>query len=338
MMIYDPKTPASLHEFGIQIPISNSRTTRTFEALCRHHRIGPLIHQLHHAHITESLSKEDLRRAHAPAYIDKLYSDQLEQVIIATYELMDDKGRFNRYDPHHAKLPLTDLFNRILHKAAGTVQCARLALIHDFCFYFSGGMHHAHYDHGSGFCLINDLVIAARKLQAEKVIDRIWIIDVDAHKGDGTAAITHNDPTISTLSVHMATGWPLDGPATLNNGGLNPAFTPSDIDVPVESGEEDSYLERLELGLNQFARDTPADLAIVALGADPYEKDELPSAAKLKLSLAQLMRRDQLIYTFLKNQGIPAAFLMAGGYGDAVWEVFAQFLIWALEDRISLNH
>ena len=333
MILYDPTLPASLEAFGIQIPISNSRTTRAYEALRRHPVLTQQLDQLHHKHITEKLGREDLLRVHAKKYVDQLYSDQLVQAITSTYELLDADGRYHRYAPEQATLPLSGLFERIVRKAAGTVQCARLALDNGFCFSFAGGMHHAHFDHGSGFCLINDIVIAIRKLQAENKIARVWIIDVDAHKGDGTAALTANDATITTLSIHMASGWPLDGPATLADGRPNPVFIPSDIDIPVESGEENRYLDRLESGLNQLAQTGPADLAIVEWGADPYEKDELPSAAKLKLSLAQLLARDQMIDNFLSQRGIPAAYLMAGGYGDAVWEVFAQFLIWALEKR-----
>jgi acetoin utilization deacetylase AcuC-like enzyme len=337
MILYDPNMMVSLVEFGIQIPICDSRTTRTFEALRRHPRIGPQLNRLHHKHIDEQLERKDLLRAHAPEYVAQLYADRLAQAIMSTYELMDAKGRLNRYDPDQARLPLTDLFGRILTKAAGTVQCARLALAHGFCFYFAGGMHHAHYDHGSGFCLINDIVIAARKLQAEKKIETVWVIDVDAHKGDGTAAITSNDPSITTLCVHMARGWPLDGAAILADGRPNPAFAPSTIDIPVESGAEASYLDKLKHGLDQLAQGERPDLAIVECGADPYEKDELPSAAGLKLSLDQLLARDQLIYSFLKKQSIPAAYLMAGGYGNAVWQVFARFLIWALDRPGSDN-
>lgn len=333
MILYDPTLPVSLEEFGIQIPICDSRATRTYEALQRHPCIGKQIHRLHHKEIIEKISRSDLLRVHAPDYVEQLYSDRLVEAITTTYELLDTDGRFNRYAPEQATQPLADLFNRILIKAAGTVQSARLALAHGFCFYFSGGMHHAHYHHGSGFCLINDIVIAARKLQAENVIQTVWVIDVDAHKGDGTAALTRNDPTISTLSVHMASGWPLDAPAAMADGRPNPAFVASDIDIPIESGEESSYLDRLEKGLNQLDQMGPADLAIVESGADPYEKDELPSTAKMKLSLDQLLARDQLIDTFLEKRGIPAAYLMSGGYGEAAWEVFARYLSWALERR-----
>jgi len=133
----------------------------------------------------------------------------------------------------------------------------------------------------------------------------------------------------------MASGWPLDCPAMLADGRPNPSFVPSDIDIPIESGEEPYYLERLRTGLRQLEEAGPADLAIVVCGADPYEKDELPSATLLKLSLDQMFARDRLVYTWLEERKIPAAFLMAGGYGDEVWRVYAQFLRWALHRRFE---
>ena len=79
------------------------------------------------------------------------------------------------------------------------------------------------------------------------------------------------------------------------------------------------------------------ELAVVVAGVDPFEKDELPSTSDLKLSLEQMMQRDQLVYRFLKERGIPAAFLMAGGYGENSWQVYAQFLEWALLDRLNTS-
>jgi len=272
-------------------------------------------------------------RVHSAEYVERLHSPALEKEIIATFELIDTEGKYYRYTPESATRPLTDLFERILLKNAGTIQAARLALQHGFCFSFTGGAHHAQRDFGNGFCLINDVVIAARKLQFEKMVRRVWVIDVDAHKGDGTAALTAGDDSIRTLSVHMASGWPLDCPIVLADGRPNPSFIPSDIDIPIESGEEAYYLERLGAGLGKLAEGDTADLAIVVCGADPYEKDELPSTAPLKLSLDQMFERDRLIYTWLKERKIPAVFLMAGGYGDEVWRVYAQFLLWALHKR-----
>jgi acetoin utilization deacetylase AcuC-like enzyme len=89
-------------------------------------------------------------------------------------------------------------------------------------------------------------------------------------------------------------------------------------------------LIQLEAGLNTLSQAGTADLAIVVCGADPYEHDELPSTGVLKLSLDQMLARDQMVYRYLAEREIPSAFLMAGGYGEQVWKVYAQFLIWAL--------
>jgi acetoin utilization deacetylase AcuC-like enzyme len=336
MILYDTDVPVSLQEFGIQIPVCDSRAAKTLECLCRDEQLGPLRHRWHVDRITERLTRQDLLRAHASSYVEKLYSSELQSEIIKTYELLDQQGRYYRYAPEYATHPLTDLFDRIQVKASGSVQCARLALAHGFCFYFAGGMHHAHADHGSGFCLINDIVITARKLQAENLVRRIWIIDVDAHKGDGTAALTVADDTIRTLSIHMAAGWPLDAtPAPEDNGRTHPVLIPSDIDIPIQSGEEAEYLPRLAKGLSRLADFDRADLAIVVCGADPYEKDELPSAGYLNLSLAGMLQRDRLVYRFLKAHDLPGAYLMAGGYGEHAWRVYAQFLLWALRERFK---
>ena len=333
MILYDPHIPASLIEFGIQIPIRDSRATKTLASLQEDVRLGPLQNLWHQDRIAETLSRQDLERTHSAAYVQRLYSPKLEEEIISTYELIDAQGRYYRYAPETATRPLSDLFQRILLKAAGTTQCARLALNHGFCFYFAGGMHHAYRDHGSGFCPINDIVIAVRKLQSEKTIRKAWIVDIDAHKGDGTAALTAGDDSIRTLSIHMARGWPLDGPVNLADGTPNPVFIPSDIDLPIESGEEGFYLDRLRDGLHRLEQTGSADLAVVVCGADPFEKDELPSTAGLKLTLDQMLARDQVVYNFLQERHIPSAFLMAGGYGDATWQVYAQFLKWALAAR-----
>jgi acetoin utilization deacetylase AcuC-like enzyme len=333
MILYDPGIPVSLTEYGIQIPIRNSRAVNTLGALREDPRLKAAQNRWHQDRIVESLDREDLERVHSTEYVRRLYSNHLEKEIVRTFELIDPFGNYHRYAPNLAERPLADLFQRILNKAAGTVQAARLALDQGFCFYFAGGMHHAQRHFGSGFCLINDIVIAARKLQAEQRAYRIWIIDVDAHKGDGTAALTAGDHSIRTLSIHMARGWPLDCPSLLADGTPNPSFTPSDIDIPIEAGEEGHYIERLRTGLLELEALDAADLAIVVCGADPYENDELPSTAGLRLTLEQMLARDQLVYSFLTERNVPAAYLMAGGYGEETWRVYAQFLSWVLALR-----
>jgi acetoin utilization deacetylase AcuC-like enzyme len=335
VILYDATYKMSFFDFGIQIPIHDSKASRTFEVLKNHSVLGPRRSEWHQDRIQEQIGPADLWRAHAEAYVARLFSPGLEEEIIKTYELVDGEGRYHRYNPEEATEPLAGLLDRIRQRVAGTTQCGRLALDHGFCFYFGGGMHHAQHDFGNGFCLLNDVVIAIRKLQAEGRIRTAWVVDVDAHKGDGTAALTHGDDTIATLSIHMARGWPLDGQPILADGRPHPSFIPSDIDIPIAAGEEHDYNARLIEGLYQLAAAAPPDLAIVVSGADPHEKDELPSARDLRLSGAQLFDRDRLVYRFLHDRGIPHAGLMAGGYGDCAWEIYSRFLTWALLDRLG---
>jgi len=337
MILYEENLNEGLLEFGIEIPVLASRAAKTFEFLKSHQSLGPRIDQWHFPKIEEQISREDLLRVHSREYVEKLYSTGLEQEIIRTFELIDDQGNYYRYNPANATLPLTRMFDRTLVTVASTVQCCRVALDKKFCFAFRGGMHHAQKDFGNGFCMLNDIVIAIRKLQAEQHIRTAWVIDTDAHKGDGTAALTHGDDTITTLSIHMAHGWPLDGEKFDKAGNLNPSFINSDIDIPMARGEDHLYVARLQEGLKKLESFPQPDLAVVVSGSDPYEKDELPSAADLKLSLEQLKDRDLLVYRFLKERGVPAAFLMAGGYGENSWRVYVQFLEWALLDALKLR-
>jgi acetoin utilization deacetylase AcuC-like enzyme len=262
----------------------------------------------------------------------------LENEIVKTFELIDSRGHFFRYDPQKSILPLTDLFERILDRVAGTWQCCNVALNKGFCFYFGGGMHHAQKNYGNGFCMVNDIVIAVRKLQAENRINTAWIVDVDAHKGDGTAALTADDDSITTLSIHMADGWPLDGERYDKNGDLNPSFIPSNIDIPIAREQDHRYVSELQQGLHRLDTYPKPDIAVVVSGADPYEKDTLPSTSGLQLSLEQLKSRDLMVYNFLRKRGIPRAYLMAGGYGENAWEVYTQFLEWALQDFLLQKH
>ena len=200
-------------------------------------------------------------------------------------------------------------------------------------------MHHARYDHGAGFCLVNDSMIAARKLQDEGRARLIWVVDVDAHKGCGSAELAAFSRArgelgtagaeILTLSVHMAAGWPLDQ-ETLKTAlpGRAPGI-PSDVEIPLAAGNEGAYLPELEQGLYRLealSGGQKPDLAIVVDGADPYEHDGLPSSALLKLTLDQCVARDRWIYSFLRARSVPSAWIMAGGYGERAWEPPAFFL------------
>lgn len=335
MILYDPDMRFSLPEFGIQIPVFDSRASRAFAALRDHPVLGKQLERWHRTPACAPPGREDLERVHDADYVARLFSADLEKEIINTFELVDVHGRYYRYAPDKATLPLTDLFQRILNRVSGTIECTEIALETGFCFYFGGGMHHAMAGFGNGFCMLNDIVIAVRKLQAAGRIRTAWIIDVDAHKGDGTAALTQGDNSIVTLSIHMAEGWPLDGDPINADGSPNPSFIPGDIDLPVPKDASSQYLPMLTDGLAALSSYPHPDLAVVVSGADPYEHDELPSTRTLRLTLAQLDERDHAVYRFLTERRIPAAYLMAGGYGHRSWEVYSQFLEWVLMERFG---
>jgi acetoin utilization deacetylase AcuC-like enzyme len=332
MLIYYPDL-ATLSQFGIGIPVSDLRAPKCIEYLSSLPFPGAGTAEILIGKAAFPLTREDINRVHTDAYTEKMYGQEREALLKEAFELVDDRGNYNRYHPESAVRPLRELFDLLLLKAAGTLHCTELALEKGFCFYFGGGFHHAHPGFGHGFCLINDIMIAAAKLLSEKRVSSIWIIDVDAHKGDGTAAMAQNFAEIKTLSIHMGDSWPLDRERTLEDGSLHPSFIPSDIDIPIFQGEEEQYNQRLSLGLEELAPYPSPDLAIVVSGSDPYEKDTLPSTQKMNLTLPQISERDSIVYRFLSERSIPAAYLMAGGYSPESWEVYAQLLEMVLVDR-----
>jgi len=334
MIIYDPKDKNSFFDYGIQIPICDETTDKTIDFLKNHHVLGSYSLRWYTKPDYNLISKEDLKLVHDPEYIERLFSEGLEKEIIRTYELITEDGEYHRYAPETAAKPLEDLFETVIHKVNTTYQCALNALEHGFCFSLSGGMHHAHYSYGSGFCMLNDVVIAARKLLSIGHCKTVWIIDVDAHKGDGTAALTYKDPDIITLSIHMGDGWPLHIPYDPSN----PVFTPSNVEIPVYKSNNRLYNLKLYEGLFILLTEYPKpDIAFVLSGVDPFEKDGLLSTSTLNLTKDELFIRDTMIYKFLKGHGIPAAYLSAGGYGKYSWEIYAQFLEYALSDRLGLK-
>lgn len=326
-----------LSRFGIQIPVAPDRVAQVLAAL----RSDPVIAAREAEWLLgpdgAQITKDDVLRVHAPEYVDRGFGSGVESLMLEVFELVNEDGSYHRYDPRAARRPLAELFADWRTWMAGTYQCGSEALRHGFCFYLGGGAHHGHYDFGHGFCVFNDLVTAIRRHRAEGSIERAWVIDVDAHKGDGTAALTADDPSVETLSIHMARSWPLDLPARLPDGRPSPWLTPSTIDIPIEPGEEPAYNDRLRDGLARLAEHARPDLVYVVGGADPYEHDELPSTGDLRLSLDALLERDRAVYRFLAERDLPQAWVMSGGYGRRAWEPFAQFIRWVLAERSSSN-
>ena len=333
-ILYLQQDNIDLMKFGISITLLKSRKQQTLETLMQTEEISDKMDEWLITENPYTISKKDLERIHSPEYCSVLFSDKLEDSLIKAFELINPDGSYNRYNPEEAVIPLRHIFKQVLNMAAGTFCALRIALERGFCYYLGGGMHHGHRNFGHGFCPTNDIMLAARRIQYEKRAQRIWIIDVDAHKGDGTADMAGGDDSVRTLSIHMAGAWPLDQPEFDDEGNFNPVHHPSDIDIAIKSGEEAVYLERLSEGLhrleNMSEQIEKPDLAIIVQGADPYENDELPSTDNLNLTLDQMLKRDQLVYQFLNDRKIPTAYTMAGGYGRYSWEVYSNFLRWVM--------
>ena len=302
-------------DYGIGIPMLDNRVLDTLSFLQDKWKIEIEEFSVDH---TNDLALLEL--VHDEEFVKRVRENP-EKHVLETYELIKSDGSYHRYDPDKAIKPLTDLINRGMLHVHGTLYSAKRALENGFCYHLGGGMHHAMTHRPGGFCMFNDIIIALRKLRQEGYVKKGLVIDTDAHKGDGTAQCSSDDSAIDSLSIHMKNGWPLDGSS-------KDSFIPSTYDIPVSL--EDDYLNIYNNKLSSL--NLSADLAIVVHGADVYEHDVLESAKGIQLSKEQCLERDKITYHYLKERGIPQVWVMAGGYGPHVHEVFSQFIDYVLTD------
>ena len=183
----------------------------------------------------------------------------------------------------------------------GTWAAARLALAHGYAANSAGGSHHALYETGAGYCVFNDLAIAANRLVTEGDVGSILILDLDVHQGDGTAALTAGRPEIFTLSLHADKNFPV-------------RKARSSLDVPLPDGiDDDGYLAALEAALTPVLRDFAPDLILYQAGVDPHGHDRL---GRLALTDEGLAARDRLVMAAAVRRRVPLASTLGGGYGE----------------------
>jgi acetoin utilization deacetylase AcuC-like enzyme len=323
MFYYQEKYHLSLPSYGIEIPILNTKVEKFFNFLKTEFNSEIILPPK----LKLELSASELAKlAHEKQFIDRIFSDP-EPEIIKTFELINSAGEYHRYNPTETTKKLSGLVEAYTTQTYGTIEASINALKNGFGYNLGGGHHHAMVAEGRGFCLMNDILIAAKYIQKFHNVNNIWVIDIDAHKGDGTAQMCKDDPSITTLSIHMAKGWPLDSEKFDSDGDMNPWFIESDIEIGVNEKQNSQYLNLLSNGLCQLKKNFPApDLAIVVQGSDPYEKDELESASLLKLTADEMLQRDLMVYNFLKDSKIPQTYLMSGGYGQFAHEPYIQFI------------
>jgi len=197
-------------------------------------------------------------------------------------------------------LPATEaVAQRARLSSAGTLLAARLAIEHGLAANAAGGSHHAGPDYGSGYCVFNDVAVAAATLLAEGQARRVLVVDCDVHQGDGTARIFEDDPRVFTLSLHAQKNFP-----------ARKAVSDLDVGLPDGTGD-DAYLEALSNALDEALARANADIAFYNAGVDPWEGDRL---GRLALTLDGLRARDRLVLRRLRSAGLPVAAALGGGY------------------------
>jgi acetoin utilization deacetylase AcuC-like enzyme len=230
---------------------------------------------------------EDVLRVHTQDYVRKLQTGSLTH-----HELL-------RMEVPYSK----ELVEACWLAAGGSILAGRRALEDGWAANIGGGFHHAYPDHGEGFCVLNDVAIAIRRLQFDRAIETSMVVDTDVHQGNGTAAIFNGDATVFTLSIHQENNYPFHKP-------------PSAMDINLRDGTgDDDYLVALANGLHEaFGRFRPQLIFYVA-GADPYREDQLGGLA---LTMEGLGHRDALVFEAARRQGVPVAITLAGGYARRV--------------------
>ena len=229
------------------------------------------------------VSDADVSLAHRPEYIRQIHTDDFTAMERARLEVP-----FSR-----------ELATAMWLCAGGTTLTAQLACEVGIAVHLGGGFHHAFPDHGEGFCLINDVAVAAAMRRRSGEARRIVVIDLDVHHGNGTAAIFVEDPDVFTFSMHQTHNYPAVKP-------------PSDLDIGLEDGTGDeAYLQLLSEALDGILTPKRFDLALYLAGADPYGQDQLGG---LDLTIEGLARRDALVFASARAAGVPVAVTLAGGY------------------------
>ncbi len=242
----------------------------------------------------------ELALAHSPAWVEAVVS-----------------GSLSAASQREIGFPWSPrLVERSLRSVGATIAAARSALAEGVAANLAGGTHHAYADRGSGYCVFNDIAVAARLMQAEwhrrhRSLLRVAVIDLDVHQGNGTASIFRDDPTVFTLSMHGARNFPFRKEA-------------SDLDVELPDGcGDDDYLEALDRALaalwDRHAEGLPG-LVFYLAGADPHEGDRL---GRLKLGFEGLAERDRRVLQALRERRIPVALSMGGGYGHDIEDTVA---------------
>jgi acetoin utilization deacetylase AcuC-like enzyme len=235
----------------------------------------------------EPAADDDVRLVHDPEWVSKLRN-----------------GTLSYHDILRLEIPYSRLMVEAFWMAAGgTILAARRALSDGIGFNVGGGFHHGFAAHGEGFCAINDIAIAIRRLQRDGLVRRAMVVDCDVHHGNGTASIFAGDRSVFTLSIHQFNNYPSEKPL-------------SSMDIHLADGTGDAeYLHRLKNGYRASLTMFQPELLVYVAGADPYREDQLGG---LMLTFEGLEERDRMVLWTALTHKIPVAIVLAGGYAQSV--------------------
>lgn len=196
-----------------------------------------------------------------------------------------------------------ELTQRELVIAQGTIDCCYHAMEHGVAMNVAGGTHHAFADRGEGFCLLNDMAVAANYLLHQKDASKILIIDLDVHQGNGTAKLMEKEKRVFTFSMHGEHNYPFHKEK-------------SDLDIGLKDGTDGrTYLNTLRTVLPQLIREVKPDFAFYLSGVDILSTDKF---GKFNISLDECRQRDEIVFSLLKQAGVPVTVAMGGGYSPDI--------------------
>ena len=233
-------------------------------------------------HIPSPASLEDLARVHTHEYIEKISNLTLSQ---------EEEKKLG-----FPMIP--SVRQRSFVATGGTVLAAQLALNEGLACNTAGGSHHAFANSGNGYCVFNDVAVAAKKLITEHHIKNILIFDLDVHQGDGTAKIFENDENVFTLSIHSKKNYPLNKQL-------------SNLDIELDEGiKDDEYLEIVFNALEEMNK-KKFDYVFYVAGVDVHEDDRI---GKFKISTEGIKRREELVIHNFYKKRVPLCGVLGGGY------------------------
>jgi len=271
--------------YTLQLPKDHRFPMEKYELL-RNFLLSEKILTAEHLKESPLASFEELHLAHCSDYIRSFQDGTVEPEIIKRIGFPWSNS----------------LYTRSCATVGGALAATKSALKNGISGNLAGGTHHSHCDRGEGYCVFNDIAVATRYLQKHRLSERIAIIDLDVHQGNGNSSILGNDPNVFVFSMHGEKNYPFKK-------------VPSHLDIALrENCEDNEYLEKLQFGLRKISEFQP-DYIFYQMGVDPLKEDLL---GKMALSFEGLKTRDLRVLEFAKAKNIPCSLALGGGYARPI--------------------